>query len=60
MTIVAVRTSSFIHQYNALFDMMFICAFKAALFIFAKSSYMIKIEAFITLCDTSILFKQFA
>jgi len=39
---------------------MFICAFEAALFIFAEFSHMIKIEAFIALCDTTVLFKQFA
>jgi len=60
VTIVAVRASSFIHQHNASFDVMFVCAFKAMLFIFAESSHMIKIKAFITLCDTTVLFKQLA
>jgi len=39
---------------------MFICAFKAALFIFAEFNHMIKIKAFITLCDATVSFKQFA
>ncbi len=60
MTIVAVRTSSFIHQHNALLDVMFVCAFEATLFVFAESSHMIKIETFITLCDTTVLLKQLA
>jgi len=60
MTIVAVRASSFIHQYNASFDVMFICTFEAAFFIFARFSHMIKIKALVTLCDMTVLFKQFA
>jgi len=60
VTIVAVRASSSIHQHNALFDVMFVCAFEATLFVFAEFSYMIKIEASIALCDTTVLFKQFA
>jgi len=60
MTIIAVHASSSIHQHNALLDVMFVCAFKATLFIFAEFSHMIKIEAFITLCDTTVFFKQFA
>jgi len=39
---------------------MFVCAFEAALFIFAEFSHMIKIEASIALCDMTVLFKQFA
>jgi len=39
---------------------MFVCAFEAALFIFAEFSHMIKIKAFIALCDMTVLFKQFA
>jgi len=58
--IIAVRTSSFIHRHNALFNVMFVCTFEAILFIFAEFSHMIKIEAFIALCDTTVLFKQFA
>jgi len=60
MIIVAVCTLSFIHQHNAFLDVMFVCAFKATLFVFAEFSYMIKIEAFIALCDTTVLFKQLA
>jgi len=60
VTIVAVRASSFICQHSALFDVMFVCAFEATLFVLAKFSYMIKIEASIALCDTTVLFKQFA
>jgi len=60
MTIIAVCTLFFIHQHNALLDVMFVCAFEATLFIFAKFSHMIKIEAFIALSDTTVFFKQFA
>jgi len=60
MIIVAVCTSFFIHRHNALLDVMFICAFEATLFIFAEFSHMIKIEASIALCDTTVLFKQLA
>jgi len=60
MIIVAVHTSSFIHQHNASFNVMFVYAFEAALFVFAEFSHMIKIEASVTLCDTTVLFKQFA
>jgi len=60
VTIVAVRASSSVHQHNALLDVMFAYTFEATLFIFAKSSHMIKIEAFIALCDTTVLFKQLA
>jgi len=58
VTIIAVRASSFIHQHNAFLDVMFVCAFEATLFIFAEFSYMIKIEASIALCNTTVLFKQ--
>jgi len=60
VTIVAVHASSFIHRHNALFDVMFVCTFEAALFVFAEFSYMIKIEAFIALCNTTVSFKQLA
>jgi len=60
VTIVAVHASSSIHQHNALFSVMFICAFEATLFIFAEFSHMIEIEAFIALYNTTVLFKQFA
>jgi len=60
MIIIAVRASSFIHQYNASFDVMFICTFEATFFIFARFNHMIKIEALVALCDMTILFKQFA
>jgi len=60
MTIVAVHASSSICQHSALFNVMFICAFEATLFIFAEFSYMIKIEASIALCDTTVSFKQSA
>jgi len=39
---------------------MFICAFSAALFLLAKSDHMIKFEAFVTLSDATVLFKQLA
>jgi len=60
VTIIAVYASSFIHQHNAFLDVMFVCTFEATLFVFAKFSHMIKIEAFIALYDTTVLFKQFA
>jgi len=60
MTIIAIHASSSIHRHNALFNVMFICAFEAALFVFAESSHMIEIKAFIALCDTTVLFKQLA
>jgi len=60
MTIVAVHASSFIHRHNALLNVMFVCTFEATLFVFAESSHIIKIEAFIALCDTTVLFKQLA
>jgi len=60
MTIIAVHASSFIHQHNTLLDVMFVCTFEATLFIFAEFSYMIKIEAFIALCNMTVLFKQLA
>jgi len=60
VTIIAVHVSLFIHQHNASLDVMFICAFEAMLFVFAKFSHMIKIEASIALCDTTVFFKQFA
>jgi len=50
----------FYHKHNASFDVMLVCTFEATFFIFAKSSHMIKIEALVTLCDVTILFKQFA
>jgi len=58
--IIAVRASSFIHQHNAFLNVMFVCAFEAALFIFAKFNHMIEIKASIALCDTTVLFKQLA
>jgi len=39
---------------------MFIYAFEATLFVFAEFNHMIKIKAFIALCDMTVLFKQFA
>jgi len=60
MTIVAVHASSSIHQHNAFFNVMLICAFEAAFFIFARFSHMIKIEALVTLCNMTVLFKQLA
>jgi len=58
VTIVAVRASSSIRRHSAFFDVMFACTFEAALFVFAESSYMIKIEASIALCDTTVSLKQ--
>jgi len=60
MTIIAIYASSSIHQHNALLDVMFVCTFEATLFIFAEFSHMIKIEAFIALCNMTVLFKQLA
>jgi len=58
--IIAVRALSFIHQHNASFNVMLVCAFEAAFFIFARFSHMIKIKALVALHDTTVLFKQFA
>jgi len=60
VTIIAVHASSSIHQHSAFFNVMFVCVFEAMLFIFAEFSYMIKIEAFIALCNTTVSFKQLA
>jgi len=60
VTIIAVHASSSIHQHNASLSVMLVCTFEAALFVFAEFSYIIKIEAFKALCDTTVLFKQFA
>jgi len=60
MTIIAIRASSFIHQHNTFLDVMFIYAFEATLFIFAEFNHMIKTEASIALCNTTVLFKQLA
>ncbi len=60
MTIIAVHTSSFIHQHNTFFNVMLVCAFEATLFIFAEFNHMIKIETFITLHDITVSFKQLA
>jgi len=57
MTFVA--TSS-IQEHNALFNMMFVCAFSTALFFLAELDYIIKFEASVALCDAKVLFKQFA
>jgi len=57
---VAVDTTSFIQQHHALFNVMFICAFSAALFLLAESDHMIKFKESVTLSDATVLFKQFA
>jgi hypothetical protein len=60
VTIIAVHASSFIHQHNASLDVMLVYAFEATFFIFARFNHMIKIKALVALCDTTVLFKQFA
>jgi len=57
---VAVDATSFIQRHHALFDVMFVCAFSAALFLLAESDHMIKFEASVTLSDATVLFKQLA
>jgi len=60
VTFVAVDATSFIQRHHALFDVMFVCAFSAALFLLAESDHMIKFEAFVALSDATVLFKQLA
>jgi len=60
MIFVAVDATSFIQKHYALFNVMFVCAYSAALFLLAKSDHMIKFEASVTLSDATVLFKQFA
>jgi len=60
MIFIAVDTTSFIQRHHALFDVMFVCAFSAALFLLAEFDHMIKFEASVTLSDVTVLFKQFA
>jgi len=57
---VAVNATSFIQRHHAFFDVMFVCAFNAALFLLAESDHMIKFEASIILNDATVLFKQLA
>jgi len=57
---VAVDATSSIQRHHALFDVMFVCAFSAALFLLAESDHMIKFEASVALSDATVLFKQFA
>jgi len=60
MIFVAVDATSFIQRYHALFNVMFVYAFSTALFLLAEFNHMIKFEAFVTLSNATILFKQFA
>jgi len=57
---IAVDATSFIRRHHALFNVMFVCAFNAALFLLAKSDHMIKFEASVALSDVTVLFKQLA
>jgi hypothetical protein len=56
--IVAVDATSSIRRHHALFNVMFVCAFSAALFLLAESDHIIKFEASVTLSDVTVLFKQ--
>jgi len=60
MIFIAVDAMSFIQKHHAFFNMMFVCAFNAALFLFAKSDLVIKFEASVALSDVTVFFKQFA
>jgi len=60
MTFITVHATSFIQEYNAFFNVMFICAFVAALLFLAKLDHMIKFKASEALYNATVLFKQFA
>jgi len=60
MIFIAVDATSSIQRHHALFDVMFVCTFSAALFFLAKSDHMIKFEASVALSDVTVFFKQFA
>jgi len=60
MIFVAVDATSFIRRHHALFDVMFVCAFSAALFLLAESDHMIKFKASVALSNATVLFKQLA
>jgi len=60
MIFIAVDATSFIQRHNALFNVMFVCAFNAALFLLAESDHMIKFKASVALNDVTVLFKQLA
>jgi len=57
---VAIDATSFIQRHHALFDVMFVCAFSAALFLLAESDHIIEFETSVALSDVTVLFKQFA
>jgi len=57
---VAVDATSSIQRHYALFNVMFVCTFSAALFLLAESDHMIKFEASVALSDVTVLFKQLA
>jgi len=60
MIFIAVDTTSSIQRHYTLFDVMFVCAFSAALFLLAESDHMIKFETSVALSDATVLFKQLA
>jgi len=60
MIFVAVDATSSIRRHYALFDVMFVFAFSAALFLLAESDHMIKFKASVTLSNATVLFKQLA
>jgi len=57
---VAVDETSSIQRHHALFNVMFVCAFSAALLLLAESDHMIKFESSVELSDVTVLFKQLA
>ncbi len=57
---IAVDAASFIQEHHALFNVIFVCIFSTALFLFAEFDHMIKFEASVTLSDVTVLFKQLA
>jgi len=60
MIFIAVDATSFIQRHHALFNVMFVCASNAALFLLAESDHMIKFKASVALNDVTVLFKQLA
>jgi len=57
---IAVDATFSIQKHHTLFNVMFVCAFNAVLFLLAKSDHMIKFKASVALSDATVLFKQFA
>jgi len=54
---IAVDATSFIQRHHILLDVMLVCAFFAALILFAKLNHVIKFVTSEALCDVTVLFK---